>query len=433
MSISRPALRRLAPLVLPLLVAAPAAAGVIVVDDDGGPGVDYTDLPPAVAAAAVDDLILVHPGDYSAFTLDKGLRILGSAAGVHVATGSVVTGVLPKEIAVLAQLEVVDLELRDCAGTVVLEQVRNRLPNKTPRPSFLTVDNCHDVRLRGSTFEGSTFTSSSYGGEYAVGVDGSRIEVVQSSLRGNPGVGTDCGSGGSGGIGLSTWNGAWVHVAASDVEGGEGGYSSYACPSFCNQGAGRGGNGIDLGGASTLLLAGHDTNFVRGGFEGNGGACDCDGDPGTGLRVHASTALYSGAQLFGGGSWCSGPGQALSVTGGGSATQVVPPDPLLELQGSTPAPGAVIRFAISGQPGDKVVLYLGRKPMTVPIPGVLVEQLTTQDRAFQLGAIPAGQYNKTLQFKIPAYLWQGFPFFAQAAVIRGGQELRTNSVPIVLR
>ena len=35
MSISRPALRRLAPLVLPLLVAAPAAAGVIVVDDAG--------------------------------------------------------------------------------------------------------------------------------------------------------------------------------------------------------------------------------------------------------------------------------------------------------------------------------------------------------------------------------------------------------------
>src|SRR5262245_16204896 len=50
-----------------------------VVDDNLGPGVNFFDLPPAVAAAADGDILLVQPGNYSPFTLDgKGLRILGS-------------------------------------------------------------------------------------------------------------------------------------------------------------------------------------------------------------------------------------------------------------------------------------------------------------------------------------------------------------------
>ncbi|MCI0589215.1 MAG: hypothetical protein L0323_20560 [Planctomycetes bacterium] len=50
-----------------------------VVDDSGGPGVDFTDIPPAIAAASDGDALLVGPGTYSHFVLiGKSLRILGS-------------------------------------------------------------------------------------------------------------------------------------------------------------------------------------------------------------------------------------------------------------------------------------------------------------------------------------------------------------------
>ena len=115
---------------------------------------------PAIAAAAKDDLILVHPGDYSAFTLDKGLRILGSAAGVHVATGSVVTGVLPKEIAVLAQLEVVDLAQqggevgvrRPAHGTFTVARISSMIPSVvTPSASASTARSSALSRVRSAS------------------------------------------------------------------------------------------------------------------------------------------------------------------------------------------------------------------------------------------------------------------------------------------
>jgi hypothetical protein len=50
------------------------------VDAAGGAGVDFVDLPPAVAAAASGDVIFVRAGDYSGFTTSKGLRILALPA-----------------------------------------------------------------------------------------------------------------------------------------------------------------------------------------------------------------------------------------------------------------------------------------------------------------------------------------------------------------
>ena len=45
-----------------------ARADVLVVDEAGGPGVDFTDLPPALQAAHQNDLILVRAGSYTAFS-----------------------------------------------------------------------------------------------------------------------------------------------------------------------------------------------------------------------------------------------------------------------------------------------------------------------------------------------------------------------------
>jgi len=52
------------PLLLALLVATAAAQdGVLVVDAAGGPGSQFTDIPPAVAAARPGDRIVVRAGE----------------------------------------------------------------------------------------------------------------------------------------------------------------------------------------------------------------------------------------------------------------------------------------------------------------------------------------------------------------------------------
>ena len=67
-----------------LFFAATALADVILVDQSGAPDADYTDLPPALAAAQHNDLILVRDGSYSGFSTGKGVRILGIEEGVTV-------------------------------------------------------------------------------------------------------------------------------------------------------------------------------------------------------------------------------------------------------------------------------------------------------------------------------------------------------------
>ena len=70
-------------LVFTLALAGPLArASTIVVDDNGGPGVQFTDIQPAVTAALPGDLIVVMPGSYSAFVLDKGLTLLASSGAI---------------------------------------------------------------------------------------------------------------------------------------------------------------------------------------------------------------------------------------------------------------------------------------------------------------------------------------------------------------
>ena len=68
----------------PLFFAVPVLADVILVDQSGAPDADYTDLPPALAAAQHNDLILVRAGYYSGFSTGKGVRILGIEDDVNV-------------------------------------------------------------------------------------------------------------------------------------------------------------------------------------------------------------------------------------------------------------------------------------------------------------------------------------------------------------
>lgn len=66
-----------------------------IVDSASGPGTNFTDLPPAIAAAQSGDTILVRAGSYSAFTVSgKALTIRG-AGTVSTIINSATLGTVP--------------------------------------------------------------------------------------------------------------------------------------------------------------------------------------------------------------------------------------------------------------------------------------------------------------------------------------------------
>ena len=67
-------------MLMPLLVAT-LVQTIWIVDAANGPGTNFTQLPPAVAAAQSGDTILVRPGNYRPFDVTgKALTILGAGA-----------------------------------------------------------------------------------------------------------------------------------------------------------------------------------------------------------------------------------------------------------------------------------------------------------------------------------------------------------------
>lgn len=95
-----------------LALLAPLAAQRSWIVDAYGRG-DFRDLPQAVAAASPRDTLLVRPGDYSAFTAPKALRIVG-------------VGASPAEVRIRAAASgstVIDIA-SPAAGTFLLARVR---------------------------------------------------------------------------------------------------------------------------------------------------------------------------------------------------------------------------------------------------------------------------------------------------------------------
>ncbi len=156
---------------LPVWLVAPVQAGTWIVDQNGGPGVHFTDLPPAIAAALPGDVILVRGGSYTPFTLTKGLTILGKQGPWP--TGTYISCCVPShtliappagETAVLADLQFGgDVRAIGSAGVVIMDRV---LTGRT----FL-IDQCADVRLNRHTGAGLIVKSS-------------RFEVGSSTLNG---------------------------------------------------------------------------------------------------------------------------------------------------------------------------------------------------------------------------------------------------------
>lgn len=253
-----------------------AGGGVLVVDDDGGPGVDFTELQPAIDAAAEGDVLLVRDGDYGGFTVQaKSLQIVADTGMPRV--GSIAVRDLQPGQAVLLRgfrsapvLAAAALELTNDLGPVWIEDCDlgqtaspPSIPVALPGPG-LRAAGCSGVALvrcqvRGghaadtAGLPGLTVESSSVW-LYDTRVDGADA-FHEGAQNGPPGTGVLVESG-------------FLWASGSHLEGGAGhpgggGFPAASCTEFP---AGPGGTGLYLVAGKVRLL---DTD-VLGGRGGEG-------------------------------------------------------------------------------------------------------------------------------------------------------------------
>lgn len=133
-----------------------------IVNAAGGPGVHFTALAPAVAAAAPGDTILVHAGPFleggEPFVTNKGLTIVGVGGQVPIWT----TATQPIEVNGLPAGQTfrmagfhrvsngeIGVRLTNCVGAVHLENLRAREPDWVfPNTAAVAIDNCASVTMR---------------------------------------------------------------------------------------------------------------------------------------------------------------------------------------------------------------------------------------------------------------------------------------------
>ena len=370
-----------------LLLAAPALAqSVWIVDDGGGAGVDFTDIPAAVAAAGEGDVIVVRDGRYHEFTIiaksltvaaDAGHHPIVSETSLGNGTGNAVVRVFDlsagQEVAVRG-LELGGtyhqlfsrtpyIQLQNNAGQIWIEDI------KLGPVSFRAFDGIEAVNCSAVTVSRSALTALCQPSPLATFVQSSNaVDAMGSNL--------------------TLWD--------CEIVGGEG------VPGF-NGLPLHGGNGIQIDGG-TLFAAGC---TVTGGRGGGGVNFSVGGAGGDGLVVSGNALVrLRDCELTGGaggvGTIGSGPNGEASVVVSGALLSV--PGTARSLELTSPARSGVdtVTETYAGEPGDLVYLlwsYTGQMPpLFLGIQhGSIVIDLTTLDGQ-AVGAIgPSG----TLVVSVP--------------------------------
>jgi len=331
---------------LALACLAPAAsADLWTVAEAGGPGVDFTDIQPAVNAAADGDTVLVQAGTYGAIVIDgKELTVQGDGEVIVIeltvfgAGGLRINNTAPDQSVVVRGIQFqhtsttgfATTQVRDCAGPVLLEECSTAfalLPGPPEGPGCL-ISNSSSVTLARCDIFGAG--NESLQNSHALIVEDSDAFVHDSTLTG--GYGTDD----TGlpfnpafdGAPAVLMNGGRLFVSGSVLRGGTGGgcasISGCACIPY-----GNGGAGVRLqSGAPVVRIV---DSVVEGGVGGSGGA-ECP--PRTWGTTGADTVIESGQLL-------DLPGTARSLALSSPITTGVD----------------VLSETMTGEPGDFAVLF----------------------------------------------------------------------------
>ncbi len=255
-----------------------------VVDDGGGPGVNFTDIPPAVAAAADGDILLVQPGTYSHFVLTgKGLRILGSGSSNTIVqnTGTTLT-----------------TSISGLPSTSIAYVDRLTIQRSSPNNGGIL------VLIQGSTTQAAIADCvlQGLGRETALRVVGAALWLFHSTVNGGSGTIPFSVIATGGGNALEAQTGAFVSASGSTLRGGNAS-NGFSCDLF---GGLDGGRGASIQGGSEAWIAETDVIGGDGVYAPICGFPDL-GKGGTALFVDSSTARVSGGPamyLLGGNPGC---------------------------------------------------------------------------------------------------------------------------------
>lgn len=264
-----------ASLALALFCGSVPAQGVVVVDASSGPGTDFTTIQAAVDAAADGDVILVRPGAYpeTVVVTARSLVLHGDPGSGTVPT---IDGIRVTDLAAAQTVEVrllalqnspspptEAIEVRDCAGSVWLEEIT--IPDLFYVPGHsLLVESCASVVLSRCSF--GELVQVFAPGPPAVELLASNVHVFDSSFD-PPLIGDVEGPPGIRAVGPGE-----LGIYESTVHGTDGPTASFgagACISY------DGGDGVLLVGDVALFVQDSD---IQGGDSDP--TCFVSGDPG---------------------------------------------------------------------------------------------------------------------------------------------------------
>lgn len=226
-----------------------------VVDLTPGPGVDFTDIPPAIAAASSGDRIEVRGPtlwamSYSPFLVSKALDIEATASAsvryfrvenLKSTEGVSIRGFVCRPTPSWGNQDESVL-LRNCAGPVMLADVN--ILGGGDRPGF-RIEDCGRVALQSSY--SSSFSAGQFPGNPSLVAVRSGVSIVGCSLTGGPGSSAGGGTVGfEGGTGLVA-EGSSIYARNCVVRGGDAGYASLVTM--------PGGHAVEVDATSEVILA----------------------------------------------------------------------------------------------------------------------------------------------------------------------------------
>jgi hypothetical protein len=381
-----------------------------IVDDDGGPGVDFTDIPPAIAAASTGDLILVRTGGYSGFVLDKDLVVVadtGHAPGLG-KKSAIIRNIGKGRFARLAGFSMRSLAIRNCGGTV---QVDDCQIGEAVDTAALIIDDCARVTVTRTRAIGRKrpfdMGPGGGGGPYARGglFTNSTVILAQSYFKGGAGSGIYKMGGTDGKDGITATN-STLFVLSTTVVGGKGG-DAWDPFEFFGDG-GNGAPGIRLDG-SYMELFGLPTHYVSGGAGGMGDVfTGKDGEDANAVFGLISTIHYSGIVLKSNSKPAFG--------GSGNAITKIAPDVPVLVSNGTGQLGSSVQLQLFGPGGSGYALFLSPFTGAGKVGNLLPHLLLDPGTLFllTLGTVPAGG-KEIIGLRIPVMpLLQGLPVLSQA-------------------
>lgn len=399
-----------------LLIGVPATGTTWIVDDDGGPGVDFTDIPPAIVAASDYDLILVRDGTYQGFTLKKGLTIAADTGCEPVLSDNMtVSFIQPGLTAVVSGFSTCRVRLRSSEGKIIFDQCTN---HSYVYDSILDIVDCSLVTVSRCKY---FFPASPVGTYEAVRISNSTVVISESSFKGSyGGFGFYYEPGENGGPGmLADYSTVYFH--SSCCEGGRGG--DYYEKGDARSWPGDGGDSICLE-YCDLYLFGTEDHLIEGGV--GGWTYNYFGEHGSCVVAFESTVFYSGVAF-------DAHGEPEIVNKYGSLIEeVVPSVPVMTLAGPGQL-GTYIEPILHAEPGYQFIIFYSLYQKINPVNGLLL------DLSF-LFPLAGGTMPPDGTVSFPLHInslftdLKGIPLHAQAYVTDGlGLKQLSTSVSFVVR